>query len=120
MDDITKEFLVESYENLDSDLVSLVEELPPMPDALTKAVHLTDDPNSEPSDLAKIILQEPSLATPILRVANSAAFGQQREVTSLSTAILLVGMRQIKNMPTPHTKNNTSQYTFHSRMRIAR
>ncbi|KAB2648164.1 MAG: HDOD domain-containing protein [Verrucomicrobia bacterium] len=80
------------------DLVGLVEELPPMPDVLTKAVRLTDDPNSEPDDLAKIILQDPSLATPILRIANSAAFGQQREVTSLSTAILLVGMRQIKNM----------------------
>ena len=45
-----------------------------------------------------MIMLDPALASPILRSANSASLGHQREVTTLSMAILLVGMGQIKTI----------------------
>ncbi|MGP8201244.1 MAG: HDOD domain-containing protein [Limisphaerales bacterium] len=80
------------------DIVDLVDELPPMPDVITHALRLVDDPSSTPEELANVIMLDPALASPILRSANSASLGHQREVTTLSMAILLVGMGQIKTI----------------------
>src|SRR5271157_4447084 len=80
------------------DIVNWVEELPPMPDVIAHALRLVDDVNSTPQELADVIMLDPALASPILRFANSASLGHQREVTTLTMAILLVGMGQIKTI----------------------
>jgi HD-like signal output (HDOD) protein len=80
------------------DIVDLVDELPPMPDVIAHALRLVDDVNSTPDELAGVIMLDPALVSPILRSANSASLGHQREVTTLSLAILLVGMGQVKTM----------------------
>jgi len=80
------------------DIVDMVEELPPMPDVIAHALRLVDDVNSTPEELADVIKLDPALASPILRSANSASLGHQREVTTLALAILLVGMGQVKTI----------------------
>jgi len=80
------------------DIVELVEELPPMPDVIAHALRLVDDVNSTSEELADVIMLDPALASPILRTANSASLGHQRQVTTLALAILLVGMGQVKTI----------------------
>jgi HD-like signal output (HDOD) protein len=80
------------------DIVGLVEELPPMPDVIAHALRLVDDVNSTADELADVIMLDPALASPVLRSANSASLGHQREVTTLALAILLVGMGQVKTI----------------------
>ena len=80
------------------DIVNWVEELPPMPNIITRALRLMDDIKTTPDELAEVIALDPSLATPIMRSANSARMGHQREVTTLALAILIVGMGQIKTL----------------------
>jgi hypothetical protein len=64
------------------DIVDLVDELPPMPDVIAHALRLVDDPSATPEELANVIMLDPALASPILRTANSASLGHQREVTT--------------------------------------
>jgi HD-like signal output (HDOD) protein len=80
------------------DIVAWVEDLPPMPNIVTRAIRLVDDIKTTPGDLAAVIMLDPSLATPIMRAANSARMGHQREVTTLDLAILVVGMGQVKTV----------------------
>jgi HD-like signal output (HDOD) protein len=80
------------------DIVDLVDELPPMPDVITHALRVIDDANSTPEELADVIMLDPALASPVLRTANSASLGHQREVTTLALAILLLGMGQVKTI----------------------
>src|ERR1700733_3887204 len=79
-------------------IVDWVEDLPPMPNVISRAIRLVDNIKTTPEELAGVIMLDPSLASPILRSANSARMGHQREVTTLELAILVVGMGQIKTM----------------------
>src|ERR1700744_6311943 len=80
------------------EIVDFVEDLPPMPNVVTRALRLIDDVNSSTDALAEVIKLDPALALPIVRSANSVSMGQQQEVTSLESAILVVGLGQIKAM----------------------
>ncbi len=80
------------------DIVGWIEDLPPMPGVITRALRMVDDFNTTPQELAEVIMLDAVLASAILRSANSAGMGQQQRVTTLALAILLVGMGQIKTM----------------------
>jgi HD-like signal output (HDOD) protein len=80
------------------DIVNLVEELPPMPDVIARALKMADDVNTTPEEMAEVIKLDPALASAILRYANSARLGQQGEVTTLAMAIFVVGMGQVKTI----------------------
>jgi HD-like signal output (HDOD) protein len=80
------------------DIVEWIEELPPMPNVITRALRQIDDVNTTPQELAEILMLDPALASAILRLANSAGIGQQQRVTTLDVAILLLGMGVIKRL----------------------
>jgi HD-like signal output (HDOD) protein len=80
------------------DIVGFVEDLPPMPDVIARALVLVDDVKTSPEEMAKVIMLDPALASPILRSANSAMRGHQREVTTLALAIPVVGTGEIKTI----------------------
>ena len=80
------------------DIVGLVDDLPPMPDVIARALVLVDDVKTTPEEMAKVIMLDPALASPILRSANSAMRGHQREVTTLALAIPVVGTGEIKTI----------------------
>lgn len=53
-------------------------------------------PNATAQSVEAIALNDPALTYRILRVVNSAAFSLRREITSLSHAIALLGMEQVR------------------------
>ncbi|MFT5706782.1 MAG: EAL and modified HD-GYP domain-containing signal transduction protein [Oceanospirillaceae bacterium] len=55
-----------------------------------------DRPGASAKSMEEIALNDPTLTFKILKVVNSAAFNTPKEITSLSHAISLVGMVQIK------------------------
>jgi HD-like signal output (HDOD) protein len=79
------------------DVVDCVEELPPMPDVTAQALRLVDDPNTSAEEISDVIKRDPALAAAILRSANSAAMGQEQEVKTLDTAIMIIGIGQLKS-----------------------
>lgn len=55
-----------------------------------------DNPNADAVSLEEIALNDPSLTYKILKVVNSAAFSTPKKIVSLSHAISLLGVKQIK------------------------
>jgi len=68
-----------------------VNELPPMPDVVVKAHALLADPDSSPNELAALLETDQSIATKVLKMANSSFFGMSGRVSSVKHAALVLG-----------------------------
>jgi len=53
-------------------------------------------PEPEFDEMAEIIGHDPALSYRVLRLVNSAAFGLRTEVTSIKHALLILGMKEIR------------------------
>ena len=73
-------------------------ELPPLPGSVARITSMLHDMRVSRSMIADAISLDPVLSTRILRLANSSAYSQQREVTSVSAAIAAVGNRAISDI----------------------
>ncbi len=67
-------------------------ELPVMPRVAQKVFSLTNDPNAEISDLSKLVHDDQAIASHVLRIANSAAYGSSETIVSLKQAVTRLGM----------------------------
>jgi len=76
-----------------------VKDLPIFPDVAVKILQLQED-NVDISfkELGSIILLDPALTAKILKVANSALYARQREVTNLQQALALLGFKIVKSL----------------------
>lgn len=75
-----------------------IERLPALSPTISKIIELTQSSNTSASDLLKVIKLDPVLTAKILRLINSAYFGIPEAVTSINTAIVLLGFNTIKNL----------------------
>lgn len=74
-------------------LTEQIEELPTLPEITTAISAIATDPDSSASDLAKVIATDAALSAKILKLANSAAFGFSREISSIQHAVALLGFK---------------------------
>jgi putative nucleotidyltransferase with HDIG domain len=72
--------------------------LPAFPKVVQKAMELLDDPETTMEELAEVLKYDQALTANILRLTNSAHFGVSRQVTSLETALALLGQQQIRQV----------------------
>jgi len=69
-----------------------------MPHVASKALLLIDRPETDINDLEKVMLGDTALAALVLKIANSALFSRQRQITTLSQAVTLVGLKTLKGV----------------------
>jgi len=86
----------EIFRNLAKDAVK--SDLSSIGAVVNKLMQIIRDPDSSASELRNLIEIDPPLCSKVLKRANSASFGLQREVLSIQDAIVLVGFNTIKNM----------------------
>src|SRR5512144_1272336 len=67
-----------------------------LPAVAAEILHLTEQPQIDPRAIKRCLESDPALAARILRVANSSLFGPTRQVTELSQALTLLGIRPLK------------------------
>jgi HD-like signal output (HDOD) protein len=84
-------------EILKSGLGSL-NKLPMLPETATKAMAVANDSRSSLTDLAGVIMRDPTLATGILKLANSPLYRIGRTIDSLGQAVVRLGLRECKNL----------------------
>jgi HD-like signal output (HDOD) protein len=72
--------------------------LPVLPATAAKVLTLAESKDFSFNTLEETVMLDPSLTSKILRIANSAQFARQHEVTELRTAITLLGLNTIKNL----------------------
>lgn len=70
-------------------------ELTSLPQTLTQVVKVVQKENSSVAELAEVLIHDPALVTKILRVVNSPFYGMSREVTTISQAVMTLGMRAV-------------------------
>ncbi|HEY4363128.1 MAG TPA: HDOD domain-containing protein [Bryobacteraceae bacterium] len=74
--------------------------VPPFPAIAHRILALVSQEDVDFTELGELIKKDPSFSAELLRFANSALFGSQREVTSLRHAILLAGTNRLTTMAT--------------------
>lgn len=79
-------------------IVERVGDLPAVPEVVSQAIKLTDDPNVSMSSVADLIQRDPALSAKILRVSNSPYYGMRQYVGTLKLALVVLGVREVRNI----------------------
>jgi len=73
-------------------------EVPMLPEVANKALLLAQNPDSDATEMAKLIQGDQSLAAHVMRIANSVAYTPLANLVSLQQAIARLGMRVISEI----------------------
>jgi HD-like signal output (HDOD) protein len=74
------------------------ESLAKPPTVYTQLMQLSQDPNSTADDAVQLIQQDIGLTAEVLRLVNSAFYGQSDKVKDLSWAVVLLGLETLKSL----------------------
>lgn len=80
------------------DLVKANESLFSLPDIYLRLKAVLDDPNSSIVDMIAVIRQDPGMTARLLRMVNSAFFGQPVKIETVDRAVNLLGTQQIHDL----------------------
>src|SRR5210317_927090 len=69
-----------------------------LPHITIKLTKLISDENSTMQDFEKMIKMDPTLVLRILRAANSPYYGLRQKVNSISRAVVVIGINNLRNM----------------------
>jgi len=72
--------------------------LPVMPELAMRLMRTLEREDTSMSEVAALIERDPSLSVKVLRVANSAGVGAQREVANMRDAANVLGMRRLRDL----------------------
>lgn len=75
-----------------------VDRLPSLSTTATKVLATCNDPQSSPNDLNRLIALDPLLAGQVLKLVNSAYYSLRQPVSSLTRAIIMLGVNTVKNL----------------------
>lgn len=75
-----------------------LDKLPTMPLVAAQMIELSNDPDTSAAAMAGVIAKDPAVSARVLKIANSSFYSMSRQVTSLSTAIVILGERTLKGL----------------------
>jgi HD-like signal output (HDOD) protein len=87
-------------EALKRKILRTVGDLPPMPQAVSKARQILANPTSSFKDLAIVLVTDQAIATRILKMANSAYYGLSNKVSSIQQASVVLGYKTLAELVT--------------------
>lgn len=82
------------FQNINFEL----ERLPTMSMVASQIMELMNTPDVSAGTMAKIVAKDAAVAARVLKIANSSFYRMSRQVSSLSTAIVILGDRTFKNL----------------------
>jgi HD-like signal output (HDOD) protein len=71
-------------------------DLPTLPAVITSVLQLIRDPKTSASDIGKAISGDMALSAKILKIVNSAFYGFQRKISTITQSIVILGFNNIK------------------------
>ncbi len=98
--------------------VSKIDELPPLPTLVTRAIDMLSDPGVDIKAVEKVIGMDQSLVSKLIKISNSALFGGLNRVESLQQALTRLGAKTTKglvlsaSMQTYFLKSNPGMQTW--------
>ncbi len=82
------------FQNINFDL----DKLPTMPLVAAQMMELINASETSAAALAKVVSKDPAVSARVLKIANSSFYSMSRQVSSLSTAIVILGEKTLKNL----------------------
>ena len=79
-------------------LISKIDELPTLPTIVYELTQIINDPMSSTSDVEKVMANDQSLTTKVLKLVNSAYYAIPGGVSSLSRAIAYIGFDTVNQL----------------------
>jgi putative nucleotidyltransferase with HDIG domain len=79
-------------------IASRISTIPTLPTVISKMIEMVDNPRTNARTLARVISNDQSLTARILKMANSAFYGFSREISTVDTAIIVMGFNAVKEM----------------------
>jgi putative nucleotidyltransferase with HDIG domain len=73
-------------------------QIPTMPTIAARVMQIVNDPHSSAEDVAKFISRDVALTSKVLRLANSAFYGIPRTISSVNSAIVILGFNTIRSL----------------------
>ncbi len=84
-------------ENILSQLLR-VEDIPTLPQVITRIIEVADDDRSSARDLTELLETDHAISTRVLRLANSAFYGLGSQVDSIRRAVVVLGFDAVRNL----------------------
>ena len=75
-----------------------VDKMPSLSTTVSKVLEICSRPDTVPNDLNRVISLDPVLAGQVLKLINSAYYSLMNKVTSLTRAIIMLGLNTVKNL----------------------
>ena len=75
-----------------------VDKMPSLSTTVSKVLEICSRPDTVPNDLNRVISLDPVLAGQVLKLINSAYYSLMKKVTSLTRAIIMLGLNTVKNL----------------------
>jgi len=85
-----KERIAAIVENIDS--------LPSLPSIVMKLMDVVNSSDSSAEDAAELIEKDPALTSKMIRLANSAFYGIPRSISSVTSAVVVLGFNTIRSL----------------------
>lgn len=79
-------------------LLSAVNSMPPMPNALSRLLGMLNDENCSAGQIAQVIESDSVLSGSVLRCVNSAYYGLPGRVSAVRQAVTLLGFSTVRNL----------------------
>lgn len=79
-------------------IVAKTTDLPTIPAAAIKVMREAQSSSASAATVAKIIVTDQALSARVLRLANSAFYGLSRRIVDLPEAVVVLGMKTVKNL----------------------
>ncbi|HEY3309485.1 MAG TPA: HDOD domain-containing protein [Desulfuromonadaceae bacterium] len=79
-------------------LIMTASDLPTIPVVATKVMQLIESEAATAEELARIVSADPAVAARVLKISNSSFYGCQRQIQTLSHAIMMLGYNTLRSL----------------------
>lgn len=80
------------------EVLDRIEGLPALPAFVTRILSVADDPDVSTREIADLVRGDQAMAAAVLRLVNAPFFGLGRRISSIQHAVLLLGIRTVRNL----------------------
>jgi HD-like signal output (HDOD) protein len=87
-----------NHESYLEQIQTYIDRLPSLSTTAAKVLETCNNPMSSPNDLNRVISLDPVLTGQVLRLINSAYYSLRQPISSLTRAIIMLGINTVKNL----------------------
>jgi putative nucleotidyltransferase with HDIG domain len=87
-----------SYDDRYRRFIEKMDQIPSLPAIVSRLINVVNSSDSSAEDVADLIEKDPALTSKVLRLANSAFYGIPRSVSSVQSAVVILGFNTLKSI----------------------